>query len=161
MHLFIFLFSFLSFTAPNHAFYVSVMDISYEESAGEIVVQIKIFTDDLEDDIRASQEKLVKLQDGVSPEEALIVHRYLLSKVELLIDKSPAPLSLSSCKQEGDAVFTSYHGKLAHPPQSLQVRNSLLIDLFPTQSNIIRLKGKAAQGLLKLNKQKQEGELSF
>ncbi|MEM6801480.1 MAG: DUF6702 family protein [Bacteroidota bacterium] len=161
MNLFVLLWSFFSMSMPPHAFYVSVVDIAYEESSGELGVKIKLFANDLEDGIRASQQKIIKLQDGVSSTEASVVHSYLLSKVELLLDGKPAPLSMISCKQEGDAVFSIYEGKVPFSPKKLEIKNSILIELFPTQKNIVRLKAKGAQGLLKLDKQNQTGELSF
>ena len=159
MKLFLCLFAFSFFLKPEHAFYVSITDIAYLESKQELEVQIKIFADDLEDDIRSSQNKLVKLQDGVSESEASVVHQYLLDKVEILLDGKAPEIRMLSCKQEGDAIFSVYKGSLQTKPSVINVTNTVLIDLFPTQSNIIRLKGKAAQGLLKLDKKNTSGVL--
>ena len=161
MKLFLYLFAFSFFLKPDHAFYVSITDIAYMENEQELEVQIKIFADDLEDDIRSSQNKLVKLQDGVSEGESAIVHQYLLDKVEILMDGKAPEISMYSCTLEGDAVFSVYKGKLVSKPSLVSISNTVLIDLFPTQSNIIRLKGKAAEGLLKLDKKKTQGVLPF
>lgn len=161
MKLFLYLFAFSFFLRPEHAFYVSITDIAYTENNQELEVQIKIFADDLEDDIRSSQNKLVKLQDGVNEAEAAIVHQYLLDKVEILLDGKAPEIGMHSCKLEGDAIFSVYKGKLVTKPKVVEVSNTVLIDLFPTQSNIIRLKGKAAQGLLKLDKKNTSGFLPF
>ena len=85
----------------------------------------------------------------------------MLKKVELLLDGEAPKIHMSSCKLEGDAVFSIYKGNISSRPEEVRISNTILIDLFPTQRNIIRLKGRAAQGLLKLDKQTTLGTLAF
>lgn len=161
MKLFFSLFALSLFLQPEHALYISVTDIFYIESKKELEVQFKIFTDDLEDDIRASQNKIIELEDGVDEKEAAIVHDYLLNKVEIFLDGKAPPVNMISCKLEGDAVFALYKGNLGSQPKKLEIYNKILIDLFPTQKNIIRLRGKSPVGFLNLDKKNIKGELSF
>lgn len=149
------------FLSPEHAFYVSITDISYQENKQDLEVQIKIFTDDLEDAVRSTLGKIVKLQDGINKEEASLVHQYLLEKVEILMDGKAPDIHMHSCQIEGDAVFSIYRGKMDFRPKVIDISNTILIDLFPTQNNIIRLKGSAASGLLKLDKKKTSGIIAF
>ncbi|MEL6256152.1 MAG: DUF6702 family protein [Bacteroidota bacterium] len=161
MKFFFCLFTFSLFFKPDHALYISVTDIFYLENQKELEIKFKIFSNDLEDDIRTSQNKVLELEDGVDEEEAAVVHKYLLEKVEIFVDGKAAPVNMISCKQEGDAVFSIYKGTLESAPKKLEIYNKILIDLFPTQRNIIRLRGKSPLGLLKLDKQTIKGELSF
>jgi len=161
MKIFFLLFAFSFFQQPEHALYISVTDIFYLENQKELEIKFKIFSNDLEDDIRSSQNLVLELEDGVNEEEAAVVHKYLLDKVEIFLDGKAAPVSMISCQQEGDAIFAIYKGKLESQPKKLEIYNKILIDLFPTQKNIIRLRGKSPLGLLKLDKQTIKGELSF
>ena len=161
MKLFFSLFALSLFLQPEHALYISVTDIFYQESQQELEVQFKIFTDDLEDGLRANQNQILELEDGVDEKEALVVHNYLLDKVEIFLDGKAPPVNMISCKLEGDAIFALYKGKLESQPNKLEIYNKILLDLFPTQKNIIRLRGKSPVGFLNLDKQTIKGELSF
>ncbi|MEM8889359.1 MAG: DUF6702 family protein [Bacteroidota bacterium] len=161
MKLFFYLFAFSFFLQPDHALYISVTDIFYLENQKELEIKFKIFSNDLEDDIRSSQNIVLELEDGVNEEEAAVVHKYLLDKVEIFLDGKAAPVRMISCQQEGDAIFSVYKGTIENRPKKLEIYNKILIDLFPTQRNIIRLRGISPVGLLNLDKQTVRGELSF
>jgi len=146
---------------PIHAFYVSITDVEYQAENKSLKVQVKIFSNDLEDDIRNLSGEVINLQDGVNTQESLRVDNYLFQRMKLLIDGKPPELRLTSCKVEGDAVFSIYEGELRKEPKDLEISSHILLELFPTQSNIVRLKNGTWKGLVKLNKQQTKGSLSF
>ena len=139
-----------------HALYLSVMDISYEAEGHELRVKYKIFTDDLEAGVRALSGELIALQDGISREEASRVQAYLQEKCQ--VEASQAlTWELISCENQSDATFIELRAEFKGALSQLRISNSLLIDLFPTQRNIVRLRNGDKQQLLSLSVKKQKG----
>lgn len=151
----------LMLISPSHAFYVSITDFSFQAEKRILGVQVKIFTNDLEDDIRNLSGKAIKLQDGIDAVECKRIHEYLLQRMEIRVDGQVLVLDDLVCNIEGDAVFTVFEKELKQSPKQLQIKSEVLLDLFPTQANIVRLKNKQRTKTLKLTKQKLKGELSF
>lgn len=151
----------LIYLNPTHAFYVSVTDLVYEVDNDALKIQVKIFTNDLEDEIRNYSGDPINLQDGISIVEETRVYSYISNKIALSGDDKSILMIKESCKVEGDAVFTLFQAELKEIPNKLSIKNELLLDLFPTQTNIIRLKNGQNQKMLKLNKSAKLGEFSF
>lgn len=144
-----------------HAFYISIMDIEYESSKQQLTVRYKIFTDDLESGIRALENEPIRLQDGISTEEEQRIQNYLSTKTHLQIDHSPAELKLSSHSLEGDAAFVVFTSPCNTRPSHVSVQSQILVDLFPTQRNVVRYKDEKVQKMLSLSKRKEAGEIKI
>ena len=144
-----------------HAFYISIMDIQYESSKQQLTVRYKIFTDDLESGIRALENEPIRLQDGINREEEQRIQNYLSTKTKIQINNSSPELQLSSHSLEGDATFIVFTSPCDTRPSHVSVQSEILVDLFPSQRNVVRYKDEKVQKMLSLSKGKESGEMSL
>lgn len=139
-----------------HAIHISVMDISYPVESYGLRVNYKIFTDDLEAGIRASSGEIIALQDGISRDESVRIKAYLQERCQIETSQALS-WEIESYENQSDATLIQLRAAFTGSISQLHISNSLLIDLFPTQRNIVRLRIGERQQLLSLSAKKQKG----
>ena len=159
---FLVLFTMLAF-AGAHKFYVSITEITLNNSSNRLEISTKVFYDDL--------QNAIYIEDGKEVNDPLSDHKedidtYIQRHFKIEIDGKQVPLTMLGVEPEVDAVWCYFESEpVAKNFKSVQVINSIFVDLFPRQSNIINFfpeKGnsKKVEGLL-LNQQKNKGIITF
>lgn len=159
---FLVLFTMLAF-AGAHKFYVSITEITLNNSSNRLEISTKVFYDDL--------QNAIYIEDGKKVNDPLSDHKedidtYIQRHFKIEIDGKQVPLTMLGVEPEVDAVWCYFESEpVAKNFKSVQVINSIFVDLFPRQSNIINFfpeKGnsKKVEGLL-LNQQKNKGIITF
>lgn len=116
-------------TAP-HPIHTTVLDLTWEERARTVHGVLRIF----EDDLLAASSRV-----GVSA--------YVLQHVELTAGGRPIALETCGERRSADAVLICLRGA-AQDSRSWRIRNTLLMDRFDDQVNIVRIEKNGASTLL-------------
>ncbi len=124
--------------APRHALYLSLQEIRYQP--GALSVGFRIFSDDLEDALRQHTGRSVPVIDHWQEQKtqaAIMV--YLQAKTSLILDGQVVNLALDHLEPQQNATWIACHVALDTPPHEISVDNRLLLDVFDTQKNLVRI----------------------
>lgn len=126
-----------------HPYYMSVTDIEYRPAQKEIQIACKIFTDDLEDALKAEIKKSVTLTDGKDKAAKLeLLRHYLQTHLKLVIDGKAVAYELIGFENEQEATWNYLLVKNVSGFKAVTVYNDLLFQLRTGQINIIHFKHK-------------------
>lgn len=150
----------LIFWSLLHPFYISLTDMVYNEGNQRIEIAQKIFWDDLEVALSNANKTAVNF---LSPEDPALLDsmtaRYLLRHNRLFIDGDTLRLHYLGHEVEADAAWFYLESEKIPSPKEVTIYNSLLIDDFPEQQNIVNFyKNRKPKSLL-TRKGKTEGVL--
>ena len=124
--------------SPRHALYLSLQEIRYQ--APTLSVGFRIFSDDLEDALRAHTGRFVPVIDHWQEAETqAAIMRYLQAKTTLSLDGQAVTLSLDHIEPQQDATWIACRLSLPAPPGLIEVNNRLLLEVFDTQKNLVRI----------------------
>ena len=147
---------------PPHAFYVSIMEIKWEKNAEFGQIQFKIFADDLEDAIYFHHRKRISILNSLdNPETTKLMVNYLQSRVSFNLDGRSVPWTFEKGEALQEAVFLNFRIDRSGLPEAITVRNSILTEIFDTQTNIIRFDIAGQKKILKLDKETNQGTQRF
>ncbi len=131
----------------RHAVYISVVEIEVNE------IRVKVFSDDLRDAIRnhagvIAEDNTTDFCNKYQQE----IERYFSEKLSLVINDESIPFKYESATDEGDSYWIKFQFDQEENWRSIEVEDKHFMELFPTQSNIIKVNGPALRfGRLSVN----------
>lgn len=137
MQFFTYLSLFIIVTGPSverHAVYISVVEIEAKE------IRVKVFSDDLRDAIRnhsgvTSDSSITNYCDRYQSE----IQQYFAQKLTLIINQNKTPFQYQKSSEEGDSYWITFGFTVEEDWKSIKVEDRHFMELFPTQSNIIKV----------------------
>ncbi len=130
---------FLSFL---HPFFVSVIDLAYNEKGQSLEISIKIFTDDFEAALRQkfpnTKPDLMRVQQGAL--EDSLINRYIQQKLMLTINGQRKSMQYVGYEKQEESIWTYLEIPNISAVQSLEVTTTLLHEYKKEQINIIHAK---------------------
>ncbi len=153
---------FLFLLVPNHAIYVSVLELNHDSEKLESFLSVKVFIDDFQDVIRsfnsdyvqASNEKFVEANmTGISG----YFEEHLTFKVNGKLEK----MEFVSSVLVGDVYFLNFKIQSSSAWEKLEVKADYFIEIFPDQSNILTIKYGGEKYLARLTKSKPSYFIEF
>ncbi len=135
-----FLFLSLPVARLDHGIYISVLEIDPQE------MKVKVFINDLQDAIRNDATSISPSSNISFPtQNRAAIEAYFQKKVQLEINSQNVPFSLTESKLEGDSYWFTFllneHAKW----DSFHLTATYLMELFPDQSNVVKVLGKKPQ----------------
>lgn len=123
----------------NHALYLSMTEVKVEK--GSMKVVIKVFSDDLRDALKnhAPAEYQPRGLSRFFANNKTIATDYFSDKLKLFADKSRLTLALEEHTVEGDAHFITFQSPFTTTMKTLSAEATFLMELFPTQVNVIKV----------------------
>jgi len=125
----------------KHALYIGVVQITMEEA---MTVQVKVFSDDLQ---AVLQNELGYQEVGaigsLCETQAEHLQQYFQRTLQVHINEGLIELVLTDCEQINEVHLL--HFKARSCPSSWQqvaIKANFFMELFPTQSNVVRLQHK-------------------
>lgn len=135
-----------------HPYYVSVTEIEYRPQQKELQIACKIFTDDLEDAMKAEYKKQVVLTDEKDKNaKQAMVHAYLQKHLKITVDGKTVSYEMLGYEQEQEATWNYLLVKNVTSLKSVTVYNDVLYYLRSGQINIIHVKNKGETKSFRLN----------
>lgn len=147
-----------------HPFYISLTEIRQNPESQRFEISQKIFWDDLEVSLREFHQEEIDFLEPQDAEKLLSqIEKYLLEKNKLWIDGKALELRVLGYEIEEDAAWFYLESEPQTWNSNIRVQNSILIDDFTTQQNIVHVyKGnsRSPRSLL-LGKGNEVDELAF
>jgi hypothetical protein len=137
-----------------HPVHISSTQIDLSGNARSLEVSVRIFTDDLEEALFAASNRRVRF--GTTPPAAMdsVLGVYLASRLKFMPDGRTANARLLGHEREADAVLAFIEVPVTRAPARLEIENTILLELFSDQSNIVH----ATVGTKKRNALLRRGE---
>ncbi len=125
--------------APRHSYHASLTELRYNATGPQLEISIKVFTNDFEKALSKGQPKPLHL-DAPDPQVGLLTAAYLQQHLQFSAPGGGVqPVQFLGSQPEKDAHWLYCKVQLLRPLRSLQIRNTVLLDVFADQSNVVNL----------------------
>lgn len=160
-YLFILLINYISGT-PLHAFHVSVCEIVFDDSQRQLEITHRIFHDDLELALTKWSGQTIDILNPSDP-QALdsLIGQYLQEKTNYVLNGKDIESAYLGSEREEGVMYCYQVIPSVKKLKSLQINNTVLMEIFEDQSNIIHVERDEVTKSLKLNVGESQGELVF
>jgi len=125
-----------SFTHPVH---VSVTNIEYNIVEKKIEIATKVFSADLALALNNYSKNKFPIERTITERDKKWVERYLKSKIEIFINKKNVTKNLKISQMKTDDIYLWIYYEIQEKSeiQHVKIRNTLFLDLFSDQSNLV------------------------
>lgn len=125
-----------------HKFYMAIYQVNYVPEKKMLQITTRIFVDDLDKALQKKYNKKSFLgSDKASAESLELLKKYLSEKFTLQINGQTKPMNFLSLEMEGDVLVCYLNIKEVSKIKSLEINNSILIECYSQQQNILHLTG--------------------
>lgn len=147
---------------PLHAFHVSVCEIEFDEGKRQLEITHRIFLDDLELGLTNwSGEKIDILNPSDPKRLDQLIGKYLSEKTSYTLNKKTFQANYLGSEKEDGVMFCYQVISDVKKLKSLKVSNTLLMETFDDQSNVIHVDRLGETKSLKFNEGESSGEVVF
>ncbi|MBO9727676.1 MAG: hypothetical protein J7623_03450 [Chitinophaga sp.] len=148
--------------AALHPFYASVTEIAHDTNKKELQVSCRIFADDLENTLKAQYKTSFDITRPANRKQVEgYIAEYLSQHLTVTLDGKNVPLHFIGYKIEEDAVWSFLEAENVPAPKKVQVRDNLLYERHPTQTNMVHVLVGGERKSAKLDNPKDLAVLGF
>lgn len=147
-----------------HKFYVSVTNVEYSEKSQSLQIISRIFTDDMEEVLRARYDFEASLgTESESAEADAYIERYLRTKFSVSVNGVKQEYQFLGKRYDKDLLmcYIEVPGVDAASLKSVEVTNTLLTDLFDEQRNLVHFSIKGQKKSFVLTAEATKGMLNL
>ncbi|MCK5823450.1 MAG: hypothetical protein KAG95_05560, partial [Bacteroidales bacterium] len=130
--------------AMLHPIHFSVTNIDFNKNKKSFDISLKIFTDDLENAINKNYGKKLNLsKDNQSDETNEFINKYINSNFSIIVDNkrmNKKKFFLKDVKFNDNSTWIYYEYKNIKKIKTVSIKNSILMDIFNDQTNLIIFK---------------------
>ncbi|MCV9387045.1 DUF6702 family protein [Reichenbachiella ulvae] len=151
-----------------HQFYLSITTLQHHPESQKLTLSVKLFLNDLEEAIYQQEGVRLGLWRDAPIDGALDhVARYVRANLSIRINGAPVSLKYIDEQMEAAEVIEDNviicQLEVEDIPEitTITVHNSLLIEAFDSQTNLVKVRANGTRKSLNLDKRLPEGELSF
>ena len=150
------------FAFTTHKYYISSTKIEYKKESKTIQITMRFFIDDLQETINSTYSKDVELALPNEPEEidSLIIN-YVIKKFKVIINANKKAFSFLGKEYNNDEIYIYLEIENIEIINKIEIKNSMLMEIFPEQQNIIKLYINDAKKTFLLTKQKDKDLLKL
>jgi len=161
-HKFLILFIIPLFAFTMHKYYISLTKVEYKKESKSMQVTIRVFIDDLQEALNSSGDEKIELAlSNESNENDTIINSYLIDKFNLKINNAEKTYTYLGKEYEEDVVYIYLEFNNIENINSIEVQNNILMEIFPTQKNIIKLNINNIKKTFLLTNKKDKDLLKF
>lgn len=122
-----------------HPFHISLTEIKWNTETEQLEISQKIFWDDLEIAMSGYHDESIDFLNPANKEKLKQqIELYLLAQNQLWVEGKEIRLNFLGYEVEEDAAWFYLESEKLSKPTSIKVKNSLLIDIFPDQKNVVQ-----------------------
>lgn len=145
-----------------HAIYLSVVEIDHSQLNETAEIRIKVFANDMEDAFRNEFGDQINFSNPAScSSQKGKIESYFQKHFSCSIDGKKASLSLKQCEPNGDAIWFHFQSPCAKTWNLLEVKADYLMELFPTQSNVVSVYNGDDKRFVNLTKSNSSQQIKF
>jgi hypothetical protein len=133
----------------RHTYHSSILELRINPQQQQVELALKVFTDDLENALSKGRPQHLTLQD---PRVIPLAEAYLRSHLELALPytssrqpRLPLTLQFLGMQPEKDAYWLYAKAKLPRAASAVWLRNTVLLDMFSDQMNIVNAESGSAK----------------
>lgn len=123
-----------------HKYYISLTQIDYKAQEKNLQITMRLFTDDVEKTLNANFKKDFKLD---TPQELATTNQlityYLNNHFKVIVNGKPLNIKFLGKEYENDLVYFYIEINDVATIKSIEIENTILMDEFEEQQNIIKL----------------------
>lgn len=143
-----------------HRFYVAIYQIDFVPQKKRLEITTRIFMDDLNDAVTKAYKKSTNIGSAKeTPEDIALLKKYLSEHFKLTINGKPKAFTYLSSEVESNVVICYLSLKEITKVSSLQVENSILIEVHNEQQNIVQFNNNGKKQNLLLSSAITKGML--
>jgi hypothetical protein len=149
-------------TSLAHPFYVSICQMNYNEQNRSLEISVKIFADDLQAALMNRGISDLHLgETEEKPETDTFLSEYFKDHLSVLVDERLLEFHFIGKEPEDDAIWCYLEIQDVNTFSKIEVKNTILTEIFETQSNIVQVTFDGRTKNLLLKKGKTQGSLLF
>ena len=129
----------------RHTYHSSILELRLNPNQPQVELALKVFTDDLENALSKGRPQHLSLQD---PRALPLADAYLREHLELALPytssrqpRLPLTVQFVGMQAEKDAYWLYAKAALPRAATAVWLRNTVLLDLFSDQMNIVNAEG--------------------
>ena len=128
------------FAFTMHKYYISMTKIKYVQEERSVQITMRFFIDDLEKTLNNRFKKDFKLANSDELKETdKLLNFYLQQKFSIIINEQTVEYTYIGKEYENDVVFIYLEATDIDNINSIEVKNSMLLETFEEQQNFIKL----------------------
>ena len=123
----------------THPFHLSLTEIKYNSTSERLEISQKIFWDDLEIALTEYHDEPIDFLNPPSKEKLnKQIESYLNTQSKIWVEEKAIGLKFLGFEVEEDAAWFYLESENVENPISIKVKNSVLVENFPDQKNVIQ-----------------------
>lgn len=122
-----------------HKFYVSHLNMNYDKQSKTFQLSFSINIEDLEKTLEKQSGEKISLDEITDANEAL-VFKYVNKHFSAKVNGNPLKLNSIGYELEDDVVWVYIETIQTEIPESLEIANNILFELFSEQKNMVKVK---------------------
>ncbi len=144
------IFSLMSFMLPD--FFSSMTKVDYVEGNKTLKFTTKMNTEHV--------SSALKINPNTAGFEAE-VKKYVNRNFDVVVNGAPKNLTFTGSQVNGESVWVYFEASGVSDISTLKIKNSILMDAFPKQFNVVNVSYKGKQKTMNFQKGKDTNETSF
>lgn len=143
-----------------HKFYVGMFQMKFVQQKKELHITTRIFVDDLNLALEKKFHKKTFIgEPKESKEDEVLMQKYIAEKFKLKIKGQAKNYTFLSKEMENNVVICYFKIKELTQITLLEVENSILMEIYPEQQNIIQFDNNGDKNSLLLTEDNFKGML--
>ncbi|MDH5367367.1 MAG: hypothetical protein OEW67_10290 [Cyclobacteriaceae bacterium] len=128
-------------TSFRHPMHVSVTEIEIDTTEKSLKVITHIFMDDIEKSYRTVKKnnELDITDEKVKPDFKNFLESYFLKNIVLSVNGKMVEVTFLGYEEEGDGLWCYLEAVKVKKVKTLEVKNTILIDEFEDQANLVHV----------------------
>jgi hypothetical protein len=145
-----------------HPFHVSICDVTYNSNDKHLKISVRLFTDDLEIGLSDyTNTPDLKISELDSTKLNILLNTYLLENLQFTINKKKLPIHYLGSQKEDNGIWCFLENENLSPFNEISIFNSLLINFFSDQENLIHFRKNKTVKSLRLNQENKTGTINW
>ena len=146
----------------KHPLYITVTDIAHNDKDKILEVSCKIFTDDFEKTLEAQSHSKLDLSNPADKAAAdKLISDYIPKHLQLGVDGKPVLLQYVGFEKETDATWCYFQVSNVVNIKRLNVINTLLYEIYPTEISIMHVSAGGIKKSGKLSSPEKNAQFDF
>jgi hypothetical protein len=142
-----------------HKFYVGMFQLKFVPQKKELQITTRIFIDDINLALEKKFQKKTFLGEPNETKEEVLLQKYLAEKFKVKINNQSKNYIFLSKEIENNVVICYLKVKDISKINSLEVENSILMEVYAEQQNIIQFDNNGDKNSLLLTDENFKGKL--
>lgn len=128
-------------TSGWHKFYVSITQVDYVPQEQSIQIITRLFYDDLQKALQERYDSDIRVEKSYDQQKLdFYIEKYINQKFIVDLNHNKASLKYLGHKDENDYTVCFIEITGVEAVHSLEIENTLLMDVFPEQKNVVHAK---------------------